>query len=64
MAWPQGRRLVRLGTLTIDRLAADQIERDKALLFLPARLPDGIEAADPMIGVRNAAYPISFGARQ
>ncbi len=63
-AWPDTRRLVKLGTITIDKLAADQVSLNKQLMFLPGNLPAGIEAADPMIGVRTAAYPISFSARQ
>jgi catalase len=64
IAWPESRRLVKLGTLSIERIAVDQVKTDKALLFLPARVPNGIEVADPMVGVRSAAYPISFGGRQ
>lgn len=64
IAWPENRTLVKLGTITVDRLASEQAKLDKALLFLPGRLPAGIEPADPMIGVRNAAYPISFAERQ
>lgn len=62
--WPEGRQLVKLGTLTIIGMAADQEGLNKSLLFLPNNIPDGIEAADPMIDVRGAAYPISFGERQ
>ena len=64
VAWPESRRLVKLGTLTIERVAPEQTKTDKALLFLPARVPAGIEVADPMVAVRSAAYPISFGERQ
>ncbi|RPJ66189.1 MAG: catalase, partial [Alphaproteobacteria bacterium] len=35
----------------------------RALLFLPAELPEGIEPADPMIQARNAAYIVSYGRR-
>jgi catalase len=64
VAWPESRRLVRLGTVTLTSVDADQARTDKALLFLPGQLPKGIEMDDPMIAMRNAAYPISFGARQ
>ncbi len=64
VAWPESRRLVKLGTVTLTRLDADQARTDKSLLFLPGQLPQGIEADDPMIAMRNASYPISFGARQ
>ena len=64
IAWPEDRTLVTLGTVTIDRLAADPAAADKAALFLPADLPDGIEAADPMLAVRSASYRLSHAARQ
>ncbi|HEY4343160.1 MAG TPA: catalase family peroxidase [Parvibaculum sp.] len=64
IAWPESRKLVKLGTLKIDRLAADQASADKALLFLPGSPPSGIEAADPMLKIRNEAYPVSFSGRQ
>ncbi|HWK63588.1 MAG TPA: catalase family peroxidase [Rhizobiaceae bacterium] len=62
--WPDDRKLVKLGTLTINEMAADQEALGKNLLFLPSNVPDGIEPVDPMIDVRSAAYPISFGERQ
>ena len=34
------------------------------LAFLPGSLLPGIEIADPMVSIRNAAYPVSFRARQ
>jgi catalase len=62
--WPEDRQLVKLGTLTIIGMAADQEGLSRSLLFLPGNVPDGIEPADPMIEVRSNAYPISFGERQ
>ncbi|CAN5431365.1 hypothetical protein BH11PSE9_BH11PSE9_17100 [soil metagenome] len=64
IAWPESRKLVKLGTVTIVKLDSEPMKTDKALLFLPGRLPAGIEIADPMIAMRTAAYPISFGERQ
>lgn len=62
--WPEDRQLVKLGTLTITGMAADQEGLSRSLLFLPNNVPDGIEPDDPMIEVRSAAYPISFSERQ
>ena len=62
IAWPDGRRLVELGTLSIDR--AMSADAEKTLLFLPSALTTGIEVEDPMINVRSAAYSVSFGRRQ
>jgi catalase len=64
IAWPGTRTLVKLGTISVERMAANQATADKRLLFMPGTFPNGIEAADPMLAVRNAAYPVSFGERQ
>lgn len=63
IAWPESRRLVHLGTISIQAVDV-RPNADKELLFLPARLCEGIETADPMLTMRHAAYPISFGQRQ
>jgi catalase len=63
VAWPESRKLVRLGTLSLTAIAEDPA-LDKQTLFLPGQAHAGIESADPMLMLRNAAYPISFGARQ
>jgi len=63
IAWPETRRLVELGTITIDRLGPNTPLADRSLLFLPGTTIPGIAIADPMLSVRNAAYPISFKER-
>lgn len=62
--WPESRELVKLGTVTLDQIADNGPEADRALLFMPGNLPPGIDLADPMVAIRNAAYPISFSERQ
>ncbi len=64
IAWPDSRRLVLLGTVSITRESSNQADAQKSLLFLPGRVPAGIETADPMLNIRHASYPISFGERQ
>ncbi len=64
IAWPEARRLVKLGVITISRFSTDQAGDSKRLMFLPGTLPDGIVPADPMIDIRTAAYPVSFSQRQ
>lgn len=64
IAWPESRRLVKLGTFTLTRPPADPEAAQKALLFLPGQPHPGVEPADPMLVLRNAAYPISFRERQ
>lgn len=63
IAWPEGRTKVELGTIELERTVADNAAAERKLLFLPGALPDGIEANDPMIGARSAAYPESFRRR-
>jgi catalase len=64
LAWPDSRRLVNLGIITIDKTGPNTPAADRGLLFLPGTLLPGIEIADPMVTVRNAAYPVSFHERQ
>ncbi len=64
VAWPETRRLVKLGVITISRLSAYQVRDSKRLMFVPGTLPDGVVPADPMIDIRTAAYPVSFAERQ
>lgn len=64
IAWPDIREKVLLGTITITKLADNSEAADKALYFIPNNIPDGIEAADPMIDFRSKAYPISVKQRQ
>ena len=42
----------------------DTREVDRQTLFLPGTAHPGIEPADPMLTLRNDAYPISFKQRQ
>ncbi len=64
VAWPESRKLVKLGMLTIDQVASNDDIAQRSLLFLPGTLPNGIGIADPMLSIRNAAYPVSFHQRQ
>jgi len=62
--WPDDRKVVDLGRLTIDKAVANSAEAEKALIFLPGQLTDGIEPSDdPLIDVRDSAYPVSFSRR-
>ena len=51
--WPEDRKLVDMGTLTLTKAVPDSAEAEKALLFMPNNLPDGVEvSADPLIDAR------------
>ena len=63
--WPDDRALVTLGELAITGVVADSAAAEKAIVFMPSQVVDGIEASDdPMINSRSAAYAESFGRRQ
>ena len=64
IAWPDSRKTVKLGTITLTKLPNDPAATQKALLFLPGQAHPGVEPADPMLVMRNTAYPISLGERQ
>ena len=62
--WPDDRKVVDLGVLTVERVVADSAAAQKLLLFLPGNVSDGIEPSDdPLIAARDAAYAVSFGRR-
>jgi catalase len=62
--WPDDRKIVELGTLTVDKVVADSATAEKALLFLPGQVTDGIELSDdPMVSIRDGAYAESFSRR-
>jgi catalase len=63
VVWPETRKKVELGTLTITKAVADSAAAEKKLLFVPGALVPGIEAADPMIAARSAAYIVSLSRR-
>lgn len=63
-AWPDDRKRVDLGVLTLTKAVADNGAAQKKLLFLPGRVTAGIELSDdPLITARDAAYAISFSRR-
>ena len=62
--WPEDRRTVDLGILTVSKAVPDSAEAEKALLFMPNNLTDGIEVSDdPLIDARVQAYAVSFSRR-
>jgi len=65
LVWPDDRRIVELGTITIDSVVADSDSASRALVFFPTTLTDGIELSDdPLPQLRTSAYALSFGRRQ
>ena len=64
IAWPEDRRMVKLGTFTLTSTPSNPESAQRRLLFLPGKPHAGVEPADPMLVLRNSAYPISFAQRQ
>lgn len=63
-AWPDDRKVVDLGTLTITNAVVDSDALQKILLFTPGRLTDGIELSDdPLLAARDGSYAESFKRR-
>jgi len=62
--WPDDRKVIDLGTLTINKTVTDSESLQKKLLFTPGRLTVGIEASDdPLITARDGSYAESFKRR-
>ena len=62
--WPDDRKVVDLGVIALTKAASDNDAAQKALLFLPNNLTDGIEVSDdPLIDARDQAYAVSYGRR-
>ncbi len=63
--WPKERKMVEMGTLTLTKAVPDSAAAEKALLFMPNNLTDGLEVSDdPLIDTRVQSYAVSFGRRQ
>jgi catalase len=62
--WPEGRRQVDAGTVTIDRASSEDSGRCTAVNYDPLVLPVGIEPSDdPLLSARSAVYARSFTLR-
>ena len=62
--WPADREAVAMGTLTLDRVAADQAACE-ARIFDPTVVTDGIETSDdPILHARSEAYTVSLARRR
>lgn len=64
VVWPETRKQVELGTLTLKKVDANGVAFEKATMFNPLNLVDGIEESDdPILLARPAAYAVSYGRR-
>jgi len=65
LVWPDDRRAVDVGVISIGSVVPDSDIAQKALVFFPTDLSDGIELSDDPIPVlRTRVYARSFARRQ
>jgi catalase len=62
--WPQSRRSIDAGTITITAVQTEEAGNARDINFDPLVLPDGIAASDdPLLAARSAVYACSFTRR-
>jgi catalase len=62
--WPDDRKVVELGVLTLKAPVTNGREVEKTVMFNPLTVPDGIAPSnDPVLLARPAAYAVSYGRR-
>jgi catalase len=64
LPWPDDRRSVDAGLLTLDTIATERAGNARDINFDPLVLPDGIEPSDdPLLSARSAVYAASYRNR-
>ena len=65
MVWPDDRKRVLLGTISLTKIEPNQEELQRSLAFNPTFLTNGIELSDdPLPAVRSAVYALSVAHRR
>ena len=65
LVWPEDRKKVVLGTLHLTSVDPKSAETERAIIFDPTHLTDGIELSDdPLPAFRAQVYSISYARRQ
>lgn len=63
--WPEDREQIKLGTITITEVVADDAELQRTLIFDPVPRVDGVEASDdPILDFRASVYLLSGRERR
>lgn len=64
VVWPEDRKVVDLGMLTLNAPVANGREVEKTIMYNPLVLPEGIAPSqDPVLLARPGAYAVSYGRR-
>lgn len=65
VVWPDDRKRVELGTISVTRVAPNNDELERSLSYNPIFLTDGIELSDdPLVPLRSAVYALSVQHRR
>ena len=65
VVWPSDRKRVKLGTISVNKIAPNNEELQKTLAFSPIILTNGITLSDdPLPLLRNAVYALSVAHRR
>jgi catalase len=64
IVWPDDRKRVELGTISLTKIAPNNEELQRSLTFNPIFITDGIQLSDdPLISLRSAVYALSVQHR-
>ena len=65
IVWPDDRKLVELGTISLTKVAPNNEELQRSLTFNPIFITDGIQLSDdPFVPLRSAVYALSVAHRR
>lgn len=65
IVWPEDRKRVELGTISLTKIAPNSEELQRSLTFNPIFLTDGIQLSDdPFVPLRSAVYALSVAHRR
>jgi catalase len=65
VVWPDDRKRVELGTISLTKIAPNNEELQRSLTFNPIYLTDGIQLSDdPLVPLRSAVYALSVAHRK
>jgi catalase len=65
IVWPDDRKRVELGTISLTKIALNNEELQRTLMFNPIFLTDGIQLSDdPFVPLRSAVYALSVAHRR
>jgi catalase len=63
--WPEDRKTIELGTMSVTSAVADNAAAEKELAYYPTNLVDGIEVSDdPFPDLRSRVYLLASNNRQ